>query len=252
MASRALITRLRSALSSWLGSQNTGQQSGLETRLDADLRADSIREERGHSREQVADIDASGDQHLSARKRQQPVSQGRGSRHAPAGEIKAFGRVTRTPLNDPAPADRHSGRYALQQIVEIVRNAAGQFSDRLHLLAVPQRFLGAFALGDFLDQAFVRLRDLMQATLLFRQVGKDPAQQHRIAVKERADRNIDGNVARIGPGDREFAPNARTLGLFGRAGSASRRPRGRSKLENCFPVIRSCGAPNISAARRLQ
>ncbi|MNT09369.1 hypothetical protein D3C72_1441500 [compost metagenome] len=53
-------------------------------------------------------------------------------------------------------ADNHR-----QQVVEIMRQAAGELADRLHFLAVQQRFFQRFALGAFqhhVNHATVRYR----------------------------------------------------------------------------------------------
>ena len=58
--------------------------------------------------------------------------------------------VTAAPLLRQVAAAQEVGRGADdgQQIVEIVRDAAGQLADRFHLLRLAQRFLGLAPLGD--------------------------------------------------------------------------------------------------------
>ena len=48
-----------------------------------------------------------------------------------------------------------------QDIVEVVRDAAGQFADRLHLLALPQLVLDVSAMRSFLDELLVDRRQLV-------------------------------------------------------------------------------------------
>ena len=56
----------------------------------------------------------------------------------------------------------------VQQVVEIVRDAAGELADRLHLLRLAQRLLGLLALVDLAQQ---RLVGLAQRGGLMRQRG---------------------------------------------------------------------------------
>ena len=66
-----------------------------------------------------------------------------GARHGARGE--ALHRCCSAPSAARASEVAHDGR---QQIVEVVRDAAGELADRLHLLRLTQLLLGALALGD--------------------------------------------------------------------------------------------------------
>ena len=108
----------------------------------ADQRADQLR----HRLDLGADIEHLRLQGLPAGKRQQLSGQLGGALHrlgdgvdvAPAALLREFA------------AAQEVGRGADngKEIVEIVRHAAGQLADRLHLLRLAQRFLALAALGD--------------------------------------------------------------------------------------------------------
>ena len=69
-------------------------------------------------------------------------------------------RLGRARANKIEVAD-HRG----QQIVEVVGDAAGEMTDRLHLLCLHQRSFGLLALSDLEPQAFVGLGEIARSFL---------------------------------------------------------------------------------------
>ena len=95
-----------------------------------------------HAEDQPVGIDRARIERLQPRKRQQPLGQLRRPLGADQRVVeRAFGaRLDHAAFGDADIADDDG-----QQVVEVVRDAAGQLADRLHLLRLPQRLLGAFA-----------------------------------------------------------------------------------------------------------
>ena len=67
----------------------------------------------------------------------------------------------------PAPEPLETAQNHLQQVVEVVRHAAGELADRLHLLRLAQRFLDLFALLDLRLQRLVGRGQLLGAASQF-------------------------------------------------------------------------------------
>ena len=119
---------------------------GIEVDLDLDALAERAVEQVGHAADQLAAVDPLGEQRLGAGEGQQAPGQGGGAgralhrivevhqHFAPRAVQAALGEV------DAADHDR-------QHIVEVVRDAAGQLADRLHLLDLAELGLGRLALG---------------------------------------------------------------------------------------------------------
>ncbi len=117
-----------------------------DVEIDPDPRADQRADQLRHRLDLGADIEYLRLQRLPAGERQQLPGQLGGALHglrngvdvAPASLFRQFA------------ATQEVGRGAddSQQIIEIVRHAAGQLSDRFHLLRLAQRFLAQAALGD--------------------------------------------------------------------------------------------------------
>ena len=108
----------------------------------ADQRADQLR----HRLDLGADIEYLRLQGLPAGERQQLSGQLGGALHRLGDRVD----IAPAPLFRQFAAAQEIGRGADdgQQIVEIVRHAAGQLSDRFHLLRLAQRFLALAAFGD--------------------------------------------------------------------------------------------------------
>ena len=104
--------------------------------------AERARQQIGHADDQPVGVDRARIERLPAREREQPLGQLRGPLGADQRVVeRAFGaRLDHAALGDAEIADDDG-----QQVVEVVRDAAGQLADRLHLLRLPQRLLGEFA-----------------------------------------------------------------------------------------------------------
>ena len=148
MASRALIARLSIALSSWCGSQKRRPQSARRDDLQLDRLADAC----GAA---VPPCDATSwltsTGFGSSGWRREKASSRWVSAAARLAEAMAARRVavdSRQPaLRDARLHQVERADDAGQQIVEIVRDAAGELADRFHLLRLPELFLQVLALG---------------------------------------------------------------------------------------------------------
>ncbi len=177
------------------------------------LLADRADQQVLHVGQQPREVDGFEVQPLGAREDEQLLRQpGRpgGRLLREADQPRDLG-VLGPPLDEVEVADDHR-----QQVVEVVRDAAGQLADRVHLLRLGERRLGAFALGDLLGQTVVRCRQRIgafgDARLEHRvQVGDgDFGGLHRLDLPARlilalapAQRRGDGAGQRIGM-DRPF------------------------------------------------
>ena len=91
-----------------------------------------------------------GSQRLAAGEGQQALRQRRAALGALHGAVDqpVGGRIGRQPLAQQLEIAQHRG----QEIVEVVRHAAGELADRFQLLHVAKLLLGAGALGDLRQQ----------------------------------------------------------------------------------------------------
>ena len=114
--------------------------------VDPDPAADEGTDELGHGLDLRADIEHLRLQRLPAGKCQQLSGQLGSALHGLGNRVD----VAPAALFRQFAAAQEVGRGADdgQEIVEIVRHAAGQLSDRFHLLRLAQRFLALAALGD--------------------------------------------------------------------------------------------------------
>ncbi len=159
IASRAFSARLRTALSNWAGSATARPQAGGLDVADLDVLAERAPQERDQVRHRRGEVDGRRGERLLAREGEELAGQGRSSLGRP--------RRALDPLLQPGvavelgPDELQVPEDDLQQVVEIVRDAAGQLPDRLHLLGLAQHGLGLGALGhvrDGQDEAAVRHR----------------------------------------------------------------------------------------------
>ena len=127
-----------------IGDRETVEIGNVDVDPDpgADQRTDQLR----HRLDLGADIEHLRLQRLPAGERQQLSGQLGGALHRLGNRVD----VAPAPLFRQFAAAQEVGRGSDdgQQIVEIVRHAAGQLSDRFHLLRLAQRFLALAALGD--------------------------------------------------------------------------------------------------------
>ena len=146
MASRALIARLRMAFSIWLGSTRVFH-SPPETTVSTSISSPSARRSMSSmplmKRPTLTTFGSSGWRRPKARSWRGQLGAARDARervlHPRLGPLVA-GDVLREQLQ--VAADH------LQQVVEVVRDAAGQLAERLHLLRAAQVLLELLALGD--------------------------------------------------------------------------------------------------------
>ena len=155
MASRAFTTRLTIAFEIWPSSARTAQRSGDCSNLRL-TRSPSSRRSRSDSSVIVsASASTSRLQGLLAREREQLAHQPRGAHRVlphlvDLGERRIAGRVAHQ--QQIAIADDR-----LEQIVEVVRDAARELADRLHLLRLRELGLERLLLGG-VDEIEDRLR----------------------------------------------------------------------------------------------
>ena len=143
IASRALMARLRTRVFELIG-VGQGRPHVLAQR---DLKLDSARPALRRSRSSMPSIrrltstgrGSSGWRRANASsrwvRRRRAIGGGQGRIHEPLDILISAGL-------DPPLHDVHRADDAGQQIVEVVRDAAGQLADRLHLLRLAQRLLG--------------------------------------------------------------------------------------------------------------
>ena len=162
IASRALTARLRIAFSSWCGSTNTGQASASSS-VSTLIRSPSVRSSSSHiPPTSVGAVDPLGQQRLGPGEGQQAAGQrgGAGRAFHRVGEVghHLAARAVEAAPGEVDPADHHR-----QHIVEVVRDAAGQLADRLHLLDLAQLRLGGLALDRLGLQRLVGVPQFLRA-----------------------------------------------------------------------------------------
>ena len=154
IASRAFTARFSRALSSWLSSAETRHSPSASTVSTRMLSPRVRRQQVGHAGDQLVDLDRLRRQRLAAGEGEQPLGQGGGAFRARAAPRRSGGPCRAAPPTRSAQPFEIAQDH-LKQIVEVVRHAAGELADRLHLLRLAQRFLSLFALFDLLVQALV-------------------------------------------------------------------------------------------------
>ncbi len=132
MASRALTARLTIACSNWPMSALTGQRSRTSGMLSVTFSPISRRSSMLEIRQRLAELDHLRAQRLLAREREQLPHQARG----PVGVLPDLHDVLERRIGRLVRVQQEVGRHhdGAEQIVEVVRDAAGEPADRLHLL----------------------------------------------------------------------------------------------------------------------
>ena len=145
IASRALIARLRIASSSWLASIRAGGRPCGNIEPQLHTRPERAFEQIDHAFDQRAQIDRHRAQILLAGEGQQPLGQRGAAFGALDGAVDQplQARIVRQALAQQIEIAHHGH----QQIVEIVRDAAGELADGLHLLGLAQLLLRLLASG---------------------------------------------------------------------------------------------------------
>jgi hypothetical protein len=146
------------------------RQSFRQIKPQRDAWSQRALQQIAHALDQPAQIDRHHAQILLASERQQALGQRSASLCALQRAIDQpmQARIVRQALAQQVEITHH--RH--QQIVEVVRNTAGQLSNGLHFLCLPQLLLRLFAGGDFLHQVGRALFDaLLEGRGQFRQRG---------------------------------------------------------------------------------
>ena len=146
-----------------VGIRRGRRQAGRQVERDFDGRAERAVQQIGHAAHQLGEIGRPRLQRLAPGKRQQPLRQGGAALSALGGAVdQAFGGgIVRQPLAQQLEIAEHRG----QQVVEVVRHAAGELADRFQLLQLAQLVLGAGALGDLRQQLVMGMLELGGALL---------------------------------------------------------------------------------------
>ena len=117
-------------------------------RLDLDLRPDRAPDQVRHAEDELVDVGRLGVERLAPREGEEAVRQRCRALRGPLGCDEVAIEVVDPPLCHALLQEVQAARDAGQQVVEIVREAAGELAHSLHLLALAQRLLG---LGQCLD-----------------------------------------------------------------------------------------------------
>lgn len=127
--------------------------------LERDLRADRAPDQFLHADHQPVHVGRLGVEGLPAREGEQAMGEGGGAAGRGLRGVEIAVDVGEAALAQPGLEQLHRAHDAGQQIVEVVRQAAGELADRLHLLRLPQRLLGlaqpllrAQAVGDVVGE----------------------------------------------------------------------------------------------------
>ena len=159
-----------------VGIDHRGPYARRADHLQRDAGADGALDEIAEIGDQPVDVGRLGIERLAARKGEQPVGQRcRAPRRAERRGGVAI-EVADTPLRDAHLHHLDRARDAGEHVVEIVRQAAGELADRLHLLRLPQMRFGDHqrvrALLDLLFEAGgERAQFLLDAATLGRVAG---------------------------------------------------------------------------------
>ena len=146
MASRPFTARLITAVSNCAISAIAKQLTSVDVDLDPDPAAHQRTNKPRHAFDLGADIEDLRFQRLPAGKRQQL----RGQLRCPFHRFRDRIDVTAAAVFRQIAATKEVGRGPDdgQEIVEVVRHAAGELTHGLHLLRLAQRFLALAAFGD--------------------------------------------------------------------------------------------------------
>ena len=132
MASRALVARLVRLASSCAGSTTTGHSSAREVERDFDVLADGSAQQPSDPGDQLVDVDVLRPERLLPGKGEQAARQIGPAKCRVERLARQLVDIGIIPFQIPQQvdiADDHA-----QHVVEIMRHAAGQIADGLHLL----------------------------------------------------------------------------------------------------------------------
>ena len=200
IASRALTARFISTCSSCAASALTGHRSSDRIRPQLDVLANQPREQLLDVIDDLVDVEQRRLQHLLPAERQQLPGQRRG---AVAGLLDLLGIAPQRVVVAQLPQqDLGVAADGLDQVVEVVGDAAGEAADRLHLLhalqtdlALEQPFLGDLAQDGRREDVAERLqeRQVLRARQAVVDVeDRDHAERMADAVQPDARHRLDG------------------------------------------------------------
>ena len=136
IASRALMQRFSKAFSNWFGSTSVVQRSGAVVMVTLDFRTQSIVDEVRHASDKPVYVRCFRIQRLSSGKGQQTVRKRGGSIGGALCRRDIAFDVLITALRYPDLKKFERTRNACQQVVEIVRKAAGKLPHCFHFLGL--------------------------------------------------------------------------------------------------------------------
>src|SRR5581483_11396269 len=171
----------------------------VQIHVDADRRTDTAVKHIRKARHCAGDVDRRDLQLLGSGEREKLARQTR----AALGGLQPGFRPAADAIQivRPAPDQIEIARDALQQIVEVVRDAAGQLADRLHLLRLPQRVMRLLQLARARADALLQmLVQLAQARFTLPQRRRSPHAFGRLRddAEHAADASIRLGDRRIG------------------------------------------------------
>ena len=156
IASRAFSAQVQDRQLELAGVDLDGPQVGAEVHLDVDVPAERAVEHLAHALRWRREVDRLRIDRATAREREQMPRQPGAARDGAAHASKTRCRCS---AGDVALEQLQTVGEHREQIVEVVRDAAGQLAERFHLLRLPKRLLGmpqplliAQALGDVVDE----------------------------------------------------------------------------------------------------
>ena len=154
IASRALTTRLSTASSIWFVSSRTQRQCRRQLHPQIDPRTDRALDEIGHAAHEVREVAGLDLEILAMRECQQPLRQrGAALRALQRAVDETHGSLV---VGHPLAQQVEVAHHRHQQVVEIVRHAAGELADGFHFLRLAQLPLGAFPLLDLAQHGRMR------------------------------------------------------------------------------------------------
>ena len=128
-------------------------QAGGEIRFDLRARSERACQQVGHAGDQLGQLQRLDIELLAAGEGQHALGQGGAAPRALHGIVHQARQLG--VIGQPLPQQLQAAQDRHQQIVEIMRDAAGELADRIHLLRLEQRLagalqrlLGVFAFGD--------------------------------------------------------------------------------------------------------
>ena len=150
------------ALSSWFAVDVDQPQPAAEHGLQLDGGAEGAAQQVGHAGDQLVGVDRRRRQRLLAREGEQAPGEVGGAGGAVARHGEVF-LVVLLALGEAALHHVERAHHHRQHVVEVVRDAAAEMPDRLHLLQLADLLLGVLAARHLGDQGAVGVLQLLGA-----------------------------------------------------------------------------------------